>query len=73
MSAFYVTSYCNHAHRVSDGKPIAHECHILPAAALKAEMADNIPLACELIQQAKIASGFSAWGCPTLSRHKGIR
>ena len=31
----YVTSYCNFAHRLNDGKPVEHECAILPPAALE--------------------------------------
>lgn len=34
---FYVTTYCNHAHRMRDGSPIGHQCRRLPVAALKAE------------------------------------
>ncbi len=37
MNKFYVTTYCNKAHRLADGKPIAHECHILPPKALELE------------------------------------
>lgn len=33
----YVSSYCNFPHRVSDGRPIEHECRIIPPLALWAE------------------------------------
>ena len=33
----FVTTYCNKPHRLEDGKPIDHECYILPTAALHAE------------------------------------
>lgn len=33
----YCTTYCNQGHRLSDGKPVDHECHILPPKALQAE------------------------------------
>lgn len=42
-SKTYLTSYCNKPHRVSDGKPIAHECRILPVKALQLEMLGDYP------------------------------
>ena len=33
----YFTSFCNMAHRMSDGKPIDHECYIIPPILLKSE------------------------------------
>lgn len=36
-SKFYVTTFCNFAHRIKDGKPIGHECYVLPTEALVAE------------------------------------
>lgn len=50
---FYVTTYCNFAHRLADGKPINHECYVLPPKALEFEMADKIADAIEAIQAAK--------------------
>jgi hypothetical protein len=38
MGDFYVTSFCNFAHRLKDGKPIEHECYIIPPRLLKLEM-----------------------------------
>jgi hypothetical protein len=35
--ALYVTTFCNFAHRMKDGKPIDHECYIIPPALLRAE------------------------------------
>lgn len=37
-TGFYVTSYCNFAHALSDGVPIGHECYVIPPKALVAEM-----------------------------------
>ena len=34
----YCTSFCNHGHRLSDGKPVKHECYVMPTEALHAEM-----------------------------------
>lgn len=33
----YRTGFCNHEHRLSDGKPINHKCFIMPTEALYAE------------------------------------
>jgi hypothetical protein len=35
----YCTSFCNFGHVVETGRPVGHECHILPPAALRAEWA----------------------------------
>jgi hypothetical protein len=45
----YCTSYCNQGHRLSDGRPIAHECAILPPAALQAEREGRTEDALEII------------------------
>ncbi len=37
----YCTTYCNKGHRVRDGKPVDHECRIIPPKALAAEMAGD--------------------------------
>ena len=33
----YVSTFCNHAHRLRDGSPISHECYVLDRKKLKAE------------------------------------
>lgn len=53
----YCTTYCNHGHRLSDGKPVGHECYVLPPKALAAERADNFELAARLIDAAKPLKG----------------
>jgi len=45
MSDLYVSTYCNFAHRLSDGKPIDHECRIIPPAALRAERDGDVETA----------------------------
>jgi hypothetical protein len=47
------TSYCNRGHDVLDGKPIAHECHVLPPAALVAEINGDTDRAIAILSQAK--------------------
>lgn len=37
MSKIFQTSFCNRGHRLSDGKPVEHECYVLPTEALHAE------------------------------------
>lgn len=66
----YSTSYCNHPHRVKDGKPINHECYILPPKALAAEMADDMKSAISLIEDGK---KYLAFGQRSLLMHRGIR
>lgn len=46
---FYVTTFCNKAHRLEDGKPIDHECYVLPTAALHAEKEGKLGEAVELL------------------------
>jgi len=49
----YCTSYCNKGHDMKTGRPVDHECYILPPKALKAEYDGDISTAIELIEQAK--------------------
>ena len=49
MSDRYVTTFCNHAHRVVDGKPIGHECFVLPTEVLVAEKNGNTARALEVL------------------------
>ena len=53
MTNFYVTTFCNFAHNVKTGRPLGHECYVLPPAALRAEMAGDYEKAGELIQAAR--------------------
>lgn len=39
--ALFCTSFCNKAHRMADGKPVGHECYVLPTEALVAERAGD--------------------------------
>jgi hypothetical protein len=49
----YCTTYCNHGHRVKDGKPVAHECYVLPPDALHLEICGDIDAAIAGLQQGK--------------------
>ncbi len=49
----YCTTFCNMPHNVRTGKPVQHECYILPPAALKAEMVGDYDQACYLIDKQK--------------------
>lgn len=46
----YVSSYCNHPHRMADGKPIKHECYIIPPLALKREREGDVSGAIMVMQ-----------------------
>ena len=52
MPESYLTSYCNQAHRVKDGKPVDHECRMIPPAALQAEMDDQLDVARQMLESA---------------------
>lgn len=47
----YVTTYCNHAHNVTTGKPISHECYSLPPKAIELEMAGKYAEANQVLTQ----------------------
>jgi hypothetical protein len=34
---FYVTTFCNFAHDLDTGRPIGHECYVLPPEGLRRE------------------------------------
>jgi hypothetical protein len=59
---FYVSTYCNHAHRKKDGKPMQHECRIIPPAALRAEQGEDYDLATTILGETR----------PVIMRH-GIK
>ncbi len=69
--ATYVTSYCNHPHRLRDGKPVGHECHILPPNALLAERSGDVAEAQRQIQSAK-KYDFRQGGL-ALPVHRGVK
>lgn len=39
--SIYCTSFCNKAHVVSSGKPVGHQCYVLPPSAIRAEMSGS--------------------------------
>jgi hypothetical protein len=49
----FCTSFCNKGHRVSDGKPIGHECYILPPEALEAERMGDFEKANKVLSNQK--------------------
>lgn len=46
----YTSTYCNFAHRKSDGMPIDHECRVLPPDALQAEIEGRYADSLRLLQ-----------------------
>ena len=46
----YYSTYCNKGHRMRDGKPIEHECRIIPPAALWAERELDFDRASEIMR-----------------------
>lgn len=57
----YVTSYCNKPHSEQSGKPIEHECYILPLEAIRLEKAGQVEEAVRLLQSKQ-----------PLKRHRGV-
>ena len=47
--AYVAAEYCNHGHYVATGKPVNHECRVIPPAALRAEMEGKYAEAIELM------------------------
>ncbi len=47
----YCTSYCNHGHFVKTGRPVGHECRVIPPKALEAERSGDFELAQELLSR----------------------
>jgi hypothetical protein len=47
----HFSSYCNFGHDVKTGRPVGHECYILPPAALKAERAGDEDKANRILQK----------------------
>lgn len=37
LKSVYCTSFCNHGHRLLDGKPVGHECYVLNPKVLRTE------------------------------------
>jgi len=61
----YVTTFCNFPHNTKTGRPIGHECYILPVAMLKAEMDGDYALACSILQdkgKGPVVNGRNAKG-----------
>lgn len=57
----YVTSYCNKPHSEQSGKPIEHECYVLPPEAIRLEKAGDTDAAVRLLQSSA-----------PLRRHRGV-
>jgi len=50
VSEVFCTSFCNFGHDLQTGRPVDHECYILPPKALQAERAGDYELARNLIE-----------------------
>jgi hypothetical protein len=47
----YCTSFCNFGHDLDSGRPVGHECYVLPVAALRAEHDGNTDEAIRIIKE----------------------
>ncbi len=57
MEYFYVTTFCNRAHRLRDGGPIGHECFVLDAHKLREESAGKRVEGNMIKQPARVVRG----------------
>ena len=55
--AIYCTSYCNFGHRVRTGRPVGHECYVLPPAMLRAERDGDIERANKILHAHRARHG----------------
>lgn len=46
----YCSTYCNFGHYVDTGRPVSHECRIIPPHALALEMEGDYKGAIEILQ-----------------------
>lgn len=67
----FQSTYCNYGHRLSDGKPVDHECCVLPPAALQAERDDDYDRAIELLEAAKPLRPHRGISCTTAEGSHG--
>ena len=49
--AIYCTTYCNQGHVVRTGRPVGHECRVIPPKALRAEIDGDFKTAIEILSQ----------------------
>lgn len=56
----YVTTYCNFPHRIRDGRPVGHECVVLPVAALQAEILGDYERAIQIMRSAGVGAPTGA-------------
>lgn len=50
----YCSTYCNFGHYIKTGRPVGHECRIIPPSALKAEMEDRFDDAIAIMQASPV-------------------
>jgi hypothetical protein len=53
----YCTSFCNQGHDLQTGRPINHECIVLPPKALQAERDGDFNKAIEIIEAQRRQNG----------------
>lgn len=58
----YVTTYCNFPHNLDTGRPVDHECYILPPAALAAERAGDVDKAVEILSRSDFKRRGTVFG-----------
>jgi hypothetical protein len=56
MDSTFTTSFCNFPHNLKTGRPVGHECYVLPPLALAAERADDLDLANRILASSNFRS-----------------
>jgi hypothetical protein len=46
----YRTSFCNKGHLIKNGRPVDHQCYILPPEAIAAERNDDFEKAVQILR-----------------------
>jgi hypothetical protein len=74
-SKIYCTSFCNKGHLL-DGRPVDHECYVIPPEMLKAEMEDRFEDALEIQVNwvhRKTHKGVNSTGTAVANKKNGSR
>lgn len=56
MKKMYLSSYCNRPHDLETGKPVGHECRVIPPAALQMERAEEYDVANDLMSRCGVCA-----------------
>ena len=64
MPDVFATSFCNQGHHLATGRPVGHECYVLPPAALRAERSGDVELANQILSSSNFRARRPVRGKP---------